>query len=393
MGALASLLDAPEKIIAEMNALGIPGAEIRMEPSVKCGVTGRHVSVTIHGEDEESRDAHGHEHSHPHEHDHSHEHDHPHEHEHAGMADIQSVICGLPVSDAVKENALAVYRRIAEAESQVHGRPVAQIHFHEVGAMDAVADVVGVCLLTERLAPERVVVSPVTTGFGQVRCAHGILPVPAPATALLLRGVPCRSGCVEGELCTPTGAALLAHFADEFGSLPTLSADRIGYGMGKKDFPAANCLRAFWGDAPRRLPRIAELRCNLDDMTPEAVGFAVGALLDAGALDVFAEPIFMKKNRPATMLTCLCPEADAEKFARLMLMHTTTLGVHKSVQERYTLDPRVETVATSMGDVRVKRAEGFGLSRSKPEYDAAAAIARQQGIPLSEVMDALQREL
>ena len=245
----------------------------------------------------------------------------------------------------------------------------------------------------ERLAPERVVVSPVTTGFGQVRCAHGILPVPAPATALLLRGVPCRSGSVEGEFCTPTGAAMLAHFADEFGSLPTLSADRTGYGMGKKDFPAANCLRAFWGDAPRRLPRIAELRCNLDDMTPETMGFAMGALLDTGALDVFAKPIFMKRNRSATMLTYLCPEADAEKFVRLMLMHTTTLGVRKSVQERYALDPRVETVATSMGDVRVKRAEGFGLSRSKPEYDAAAAIARQQGIPLSEVMDALQREL
>ena len=193
--------------------------------------------------------------------------------------------------------------------------------------------------------------------------------MPAPATALLLRGVPCRSGSVEGEFCTPTGAAMLAHFADEFGSLPTLSADRIGYGMGKKDFPAANFLRAFWGDAPRRLPRIAELRCNLDDMTPETMGFAMGALLDTGALDVFAKPIFMKRNRSATMLTYLCPEADAEKFVRLMLMHTTTLGVRKSVQERYALDPRVETVATSMGDVRVKRAEGFGLSRSTPEYD------------------------
>lgn len=151
--------------------------------------------------------------------------------------------------------------------------------------------------------------------------------------------------------------------------------------MGKKDFPAANCLRAFWGDAPRRLPRIAELRCNLDDMTPETMGFAMGALLDTGALDVFAKPIFMKRNRSATMLTYLCPEADAEKFVRLMLMHTTTLGVRKSVQERYALVPRVETVATSMGDVRVKRAEGFGLSRSKPEYDDDAAIARQRGIP------------
>ena len=211
----------------------------------------------------------------------------------------------------------------------------------------------------ERLAPERVVVSPVTTGFGQMRCAHGILPVPAPATALLLRGVPCRSGSVEGEFCTPTGAAMLAHFADEFGSLPTLSADRIGYGMGKKDFPAANCLRAFWGDAPRRLPRIAELRCNLDDMTPETMGFAMGALLDTGALDVFAKPIFMKRNRSATMLTYLCPEADAEKFVRLMLMHTTTLGVRMQRFARRTLERGSETRHTPYGEIEIKTAR-FG---------------------------------
>lgn len=403
MGALVSLLDAPEEFIAEMNALGVPGVQVRMEPSAKCGVTGTHVSVTVNGEDEESRDVHGHEHDehehhHEHEHDHVHEHhhdhphDHAHDHTHASLAGIQAIVDGLPVSEKVRQNAMAVYRRIAAAESEVHGHPVDQIHFHEVGAMDAVADVVGVCLLMERLAPEHVVVSPVSTGFGQVRCAHGILPVPAPATALLLRGVPCRPGNVEGELCTPTGAALLAHFADEFGPAPTMAAEKIGYGMGKKDFPAANCLRAFWGESARVLPRVAELKCNLDDMTPEAIGFAVGALLDAGALDAFTESIYMKKNRPAVLLTCLCAEADAEKFARLMLAHTTTLGVRKSVQERYTLVSHTETARTPWGEVRMKRSEGFGLSKCKPEYDDAAAIARENRIPLAEVLRQISEE-
>ena len=262
------------------------------------------------------------------------------------MEEIASIIEHLDVSGRVKKDALAVYRLIAEAESKAHGRPVSQVHFHEVGALDAVADVVGVCLLMETIGPDAVVASPILVGSGQVRCAHGILPVPAPATAQILQGGPVYGGAVRGELCTPTGAALLAHFADEFGPAPTMAAEKIGYGMGKKDFPAANCLRAFWGESARVLPRVAELKCNLDDMTPEAIGFAVGALLDAGALDAFTESIYMKKNRPAVLLTCLCAEADAEKFARLMLAHTTTLGVRKSVQERYTLVSHIETART-----------------------------------------------
>jgi uncharacterized protein (TIGR00299 family) protein len=305
------------------------------------------------------------------------------------MHEIGHIIDHLPVSDAVKKNALAVYALIAQAESEVHGRPVDQVHFHEVGALDAVADIVGVCMLMEKLAPEKVVCTPVTTGYGHVRCAHGILPVPAPATANILRGVPTLAGNVEGELCTPTGAALLKHFADEFKTSLTMTTEKIGYGMGKKDFPKANCLRAFLGEMETELPRIAELRCNLDDMTAEAIGHAMNVLMEQGALDAFTVPVFMKKNRPGTLVVCVCHEQDAEKFARLLLRHTTTRGVRKLVQERYTLTSRTETVETPMGSVRIKHSEGYGVHKSKPEYADIARIADQEGCSVLEVMDRL----
>ena len=197
------------------------------------------------------------------------------------MADIRAHIAALPVPQRVRNNILAVYGRLAAAESEAHGRPVDQIHFHEVGTMDALADITAVCLLLERLAPEQIIVSPVHVGSGHVRCAHGILPVPAPATAILLRGVPIYGGHIAGELCTPTGAALLTQFAARFGDMPPMRVERIGYGMGRKDFPAANCVRALLGETEDSAEDVLELACNLDDMTPEAIGFALERLLEA----------------------------------------------------------------------------------------------------------------
>ena len=292
----------------------------------------------------------------------------------------------------MKRDALAVYGLIAAAESEAHGRPVEALHFHEVGTLDAVADVVGVSLLMERLASDRVVASPVNTGFGHVHCAHGILPVPAPATASILRGVPTYAGHVEGELCTPTGAALLKHFASEFAPMPAMATQKIGYGMGKKDFPMANCVRAFLGETWQAKSRVAELRCNLDDMTGEALGFAQRALLEAGALDVWTAPIYMKKNRPAVLLSCLCREGEEERFARLIFAHTTTNGVRVCPQERFTLEAEVYTRQTRLGDVRVKRAQGYGVSREKIEYDDAARIAKERGMAFNEVVREVLKE-
>lgn len=365
--ALLELLPDPAAFVRELNGLGLPGVIWRLEPAVKCGVTGSRVSVTIQGHEEgEDRDA-----------------GHDHHHHHHTMADIAAVVRALPVSEKVKGNALAVYERIARAESEVHGVAVEEVHFHEVGAMDAVADVLAVCLLMERLAPERVIASPVHVGCGSVRCAHGILPVPAPATALLLKHVPIYSGEVQGELCTPTGAALLVRFADSFGPMPVMRVGAIGYGMGKKDFPRANCVRALLGETEETGDAVAELRCDLDDMTGEALGFAMERLLEAGALDVFTAPVGMKKSRPGVELTVLCRPEDREAMVELIFRHTTTLGVRETMCRRYTLQRRVETADTPWGPVGKKISQGYGVTREKLEYEDLARIARQEGVPLA----------
>lgn len=363
--ALLELLPDPAAFVRELNGLGLPGVTWRLERTAKCGVTGSRVSVTIQGHEEGE------------------DHDAGHDHHHHTLADIAAVVEALPVSETVKENALAVYERIARAESEVHGVAVVEVHFHEVGAMDAVADVLAVCLLMERLAPERVLASPVHVGCGSVRCAHGILPVPAPATALLLRDVPIYGGEVQGELCTPTGAALLVRFADSFGPMPVMRLRSVGYGMGKKDFPRANCVRALLGETEEAGGTVAELRCDLDDMTGEALGFAMERLLEAGALDVFTTQVGMKKSRPGVELTVLCRPEDREAMVELIFLHTTTLGVRETMCRRYTLRRRVETADTPWGPVGKKISQGYGVTREKLEYEDLARIARREGVSLA----------
>ncbi len=234
--ALFELMPDRARALEQLNGLGLPGVVFQPEDSAKCGIRGTHMRVLIHGEEE--GDAHHHDH---------HERRDHHEHHHSSMADIQALVDGLHVSKSVQENVMAVYEKIAQAEGHVHGVPVTEIHFHEVGTMDALADITAVCFLLEQLGAEKIIASPVQVGFGKTRCAHGLLPVPAPATAELLLGVPIRAGNIEGELCTPTGAALIRQFVSGFGPMPLMTVERMGYGLGQKDFPAANCLRAMLG--------------------------------------------------------------------------------------------------------------------------------------------------
>lgn len=417
--ALLELHPDPQGFVERMNRLGLPGVVFAAQPAVKCGITGTQVSVTVGGEEEESHDVplhshvhetaqdeahpghahdyvhvHDHEHTHDHEHEHTHGHEHSHEHghghhHHAGMGDIRHILSHLDIPQSVRQDAEAVYQLIAQAESHAHGRPVEEIHFHEVGTLDAVTDVVAVCWLLHDLAPEQIVASPVHVGCGQVRCAHGILPVPAPATAYILQGVPTYGGSVQGELCTPTGAALLKHFVQRFGPSPVMRVEKTGYGMGKKDFEAANCVRAMLGQTQEESAAIAQLACNLDDMTPEALGFAQERLWEAGALDVTTAPVGMKKNRPGVQLTCLCRLEDREKLVSVLFAHTTTLGVRESLCTRYTLARSQRTVETEHGPVRVKEARGWGVTREKPEYEDVAKIAREQGLTLDQVKELL----
>ena len=399
--ALLELLPDPDSFIERLNALGIPGVRYAREPSVKCGITGTHISVTVNGEEEDEYLSahHHHDHEHHHDHDHEHHHDndnehhhaHDHSHHHSSLHDIEHILHHISLPENVAADVVAVYRLIAEAESHAHGVPVSEIHFHEVGTMDAVADVTAVCLLMHELNPDRVVVSPVHVGFGKVRCAHGILPVPAPATAHILQGVPIYSGRIEGELCTPTGAALLKHFANEFGKMPEMSVEKIGYGMGKKDFEAANCVRAMLGSTDDMGgDSVVELECNLDDMTPEEIGFAMEMLFEAGALEVFTTPCGMKKSRPGTLLTVLLKPSDREKMVAQIFKHTTTIGIRESIKHRYTLDRRIHTADTDDGELRLKISEGYGIMRIKPEYDDLAAIARERGISLREARELIE---
>lgn len=468
--ALLELMPDKEAALAKLNAMGIPGVAFEAEPSEKCGITGTHMRVLIHGEEEESVPC-GHTHAHHHEHDHAHEHHHDHAHErhhehehhahthahahvqedahchdsdahdhahhhehdahhhaHHGMAEIRSLIAELAVSETVKEKALAVYQSIAEAESKVHGAEVDQIHFHEVGSMDAVADVTAVCLLMELLAPEQVIVSPIHVGSGTVLCAHGRLPVPAPATALILEGIPIYGGNVQGELCTPTGAALLKTFADSFGPMPPMTVAKTGYGMGTKNFEQANCLRAMLGEPfpmngigskmqtaqdaegentgsrgaagkdtetenpAAREGRITEISCNLDDMTGEDIAFAAERILQAGALDVFTESIYMKKGRPAVKLTVLARPEDEERLAGEIFRHTSTIGVRIHTDRRYELARRSEQRKTPLGTIEVKISEGFGVRKEKIEFASLKQIAETSGKRVAEVRAALAEE-
>ena len=394
--ALLELLPDPDGFVERLNALGIPGVRFTRESAVKCGITGTHMSVTVHGE-EESEDMHDHDHGHHHhhhEHEHSHDHEHGHHHHHhSGLHDIEHIVRDhLDLPAKVMDDVMAVYGLIAQAESHAHGVPVTDIHFHEVGTMDAVADVAAVCLLMHELAPDEVVVSPVHVGSGQVNCAHGVLPVPAPATAYILRDVPIYGGEITGELCTPTGAALLKHFADRFGAMPVMKTQAIGYGMGKNDFPRANCVRAMLGEGLDQTDTVLELSCNVDDMTAEAVGFAMDRLFEGGALEVYTVPIGMKKSRPGTLIRVMCTERDREKILGLLFRHTATIGVREYATRRYVLDRNIETVRTPYGEVRRKVVSGYGVSRAKYEYDDLSRIARERNISLDEAKSLLEEQ-
>ena len=388
--ALYELLPNREEFLHTLNHMGLPGVEFHAVPTQSCGISGTHMDVVVHGEREESVDHHhnhdnDHDHHHHHDHEHEHGHEHHHHHHHTTLHDVEHLIGHLNLPAPVLEQARAVYHRLAQAESKAHGVEVDLVHFHEVGALDAVADVAAACYARYLLHPDEVVVSPVHVGSGMVHCAHGLVPVPAPATAHLLEGVPCYGGDIQGELCTPTGAALLTTFATRFGPMPPMVLEHTGYGMGKKEFPAANCVRAMLGHTQDTENVILELVCNLDDMTPEALSFACQRLLEEGALDVYTLPGCMKKGRPGWQLVALCDPAHKDPLIHQVFALTSTTGLRVRTCEKHVLDYSITTRETPYGPVRVKKAQGYGVRRSKPEYEDMARIAREHKITLKQI--------
>lgn len=332
---------------------------------------------------------------HVHEHHHDHGHGHHHEHEHHGRTfrEIKQLIESSKLADDVKRRAVGAFQRLAVAEGKIHGIAPEKVHFHEVGAVDSIVDFVGACIGLRELGVEKVVASaPLRTGFGFVDCAHGRFPVPGPATAELLKGVAIYAGDEEAELITPTGAALLREVATEFGPMPAMTVQAIGYGLGTRNLPKTpNVLRAVLGETTdaKQADRIVVLETNLDDISPQVLGDVMERALAAGALDVFHTPIQMKKNRPGMMLSVLCMPEDAERLSRLLLTDTTAFGVRRTEAQRLKLEREIVAVKTAFGAVEVKlgRLDGRVVSAS-PEFESCKSTAAKAKTPVRRVITA-----
>ena len=395
-GALVSLLskEEQESFIKMINNIGVDGVKVSLSDDAKCGITGKHFKVEIDGVEEHSHDVHEHEHHHEHEQEHGHHHEHGdghndndnHGHHHHGTGPFPKELEAVAEKLDCPNDIQKVYELLAEAEAKVHGKDVSEIHFHEVGMKDALIDIASVVYLMNKLKVDKVVVSPVNVGFGKVKCAHGILPVPAPATAELVKGIPTYAGRFEGELLTPTGAALLKYYADEFSYQPLMNVIKCGYGTGNKNFESANVVKAVLGEVTDELisENVIELNCNVDDMSAEDMAYATKTLIENGAKDAFVTPVIMKKGRSGMLLTVLCSAIDKERFVSLIFKHTSTIGIRVKETERIILNRHEETLHTKLGDVRVKYSEGYGVKREKPEFEDLRKLAEENNISVAE---------
>jgi uncharacterized protein (TIGR00299 family) protein len=425
---LGALVDAgvPARVLEEtVAALGV-GARLEISRVLRSGISATKVDVWVDGEKDLPREEHwerrGHSHEHSHEH-HEHSHDDqgepahagdlhslsgegsragvpaPHEHSHGrGLAEIRGIISAALISSSAKKAAVAIFEALGAAEAKIHGTSIESVHFHEVGAVDALVDIVCAAVGAEALGVGEIVCSRLNVGGGTVKCAHGTLPVPAPATVELLKDAPVYSSGLQAELVTPTGAAIVKTLARRFASFPEMTIEKSGYGAGSRDFPEhPNVVRLVIGEAAASeslslaaktaTETITVLEANLDDLNPQVFGYVMDRLLEEGALDVFGMPVQMKKNRPGTLLTVLCKPEDAGKLTRLIFTETTTLGVRRREEGRQTLARRWEHVRTQWGEVRIKIASMNGtVTNYAPEYEDCRRIAAEHHVPLKTVM-------
>jgi uncharacterized protein (TIGR00299 family) protein len=404
---LGALIDAgvsPKLLEETVVALDIR-ARLEISKVVRGGISATKVDVYANGEKDLPREVfweqHGHDH--PHEHSRGHDHSHEHRHDHARtLTDIRKIIEKATVSSTAKATAIKIFETLGQAEAEIHGTSIDQVHFHEVGAVDAIVDIVCAAVGAESLAVEEWVCSPLNVGGGTIKCAHGTLPVPAPATLKLLQNAPVYSSGPQVELVTPTGAAIVKTLSTRFTPFPAMKIEKAGYGAGTRDFPEhPNLLRVAIGEveptdrANTSNDRIAVLEANLDDLSPQVLAYAMERLLAEGALDVFSVPIQMKKSRPGALLTVLAKMEDRDRLTKTIFAETTTLGVRRREEQRQTLSRRWETVDTTWGPVRIKIANMNGsISNYAPEYEDCRTLAEAQHLPLRTVMqEAIQQYL
>jgi uncharacterized protein (TIGR00299 family) protein len=428
---LGALIDAgvPPKVLEDaVAALGV-GARLQISRVVRSGISATKADVWVDDEKDLPREefwakqdaapapAHvQHEHSHAHGHEHHHGHVHPHDHEASragtpaphepshshgrGLTEIREIIGKAGISDRARKTALAIFEALGVAEAKIHATSIEKIHFHEVGAVDAMVDIVCAAVGSEALGVDEIICSPLNVGGGMVKCAHGIFPVPAPATVELLKDTPVYSSGVQAELVTPTGAAIVKILTSRFAAFPAMKIEKSGYGAGSREFPGhPNVVRLTIGEAASTLAAktasdtVTLLEANLDDLNPQVFGYVMERLLEEGALDVFGVPVQMKKNRPGTLLTVLCKPEDAGKLTQLVFTETTTLGVRRRDEVRQTLARRWENVRTQWGEVRIKIASMNGsVTNYAPEYEDCRRIAAEHHVPLKTVIQEAARE-
>jgi len=416
---LGALVDAgvPAALLEEtVVALGV-GAKLEIARVMRSGISAAKVDVYVNGEKDlpreeywerrehehkPSQEHHGHSHSQPGEssragapapHSHSPEHS-------RGLSEIRGIISAASISESAKKTAIAIFEALGRAEAKTHNTSIERVHFHEVGAVDAMVDIVCAAVGAEALRVDEIICSPLNVGGGMVKCAHGTFPVPAPATVELLAGAPVYSSGLQAELVTPTGAAIVKTLASRFAAFPEMKIGKSGYGAGSRDFPGhPNVVRLTIGEtastalaAKTASETITVLEANLDDLNPQVFGYVKDRLLEEGALETFGMPVQMKKNRPGTLLTVLCKPEDAGKLAQLIFTETTTLGVRRRDEMRQTLARRWENVATQWGEVRIKIASMNGtVTNYAPEYEDCRRIAAEHHVPLKQVMQEASR--
>jgi uncharacterized protein (TIGR00299 family) protein len=381
LSALIGLGIDPEQLACELDRLHLDGWEIRVSDVSKHGISAKHAEVVLHDR------------AHTPVHKWFHHHRHHHAHVHRTMADIARMIGESDISDRAKNLSLRIFRRLAAAEAKIHGADPEEVHFHEVGAADSIIDIVGTSVCIDMLSPDRIYASVLHDGYGFVKCQHGTIPVPVPAVVEVLaaRGAKLRQLDVEGELTTPTGAAIIAELAESFGAMPEMKILKTAYGAGTKDLPIPNLLRIVDGEIsiPAANPeqgRVTVIETNIDDATPEILGYAMAKLLEAGARDVFHTPVYMKKCRPATMLTVICDEEQTPVMEHILFTETSTIGLRRYMAERTCLPRKAVTLATPYGDVKAKEISYCGVSRLTVEYDDACRLAKEKDIPLKWIL-------
>jgi pyridinium-3,5-bisthiocarboxylic acid mononucleotide nickel chelatase len=418
LGALIDAGVAPEIFVRAVDALGLD-VKLQISRVNRSGITATKVDVIVNGERDSPRASRRgvsepHEHTREHEHGHEHSHDHAHGHHHdsvhqnsghqhgRGLVEIRDIIGKAAISESAKKNAIDIFEKLGAAEAKIHNVPIEKIHFHEVGAVDALVDITCAAVGVEALGADEIICSPMNVGGGTVNCAHGTFPVPAPATVELLTGAPVFSSGLQAELVTPTGAAIVRTLATRFASFPEMKIGKVGYGAGTRDFPGhANVLRVTVGEAASKLAAntsqetVSVLEANLDDLNPQVFGYVMDRLFEAGALDVFGTPVQMKKNRPGTLLSVLAKPDDTDKLTQIIFAETTTLGVRRRQENRHVLARKWQTVSTQFGDVRIKIATLNGtVSSYTPEYEDCRRIAVEHRVPLKLVMqEAVQQYL